>query len=225
MNNFDPPSFIDNLIPIKTDIRQQQTAGWTPGPPVRSGLGCVVHADQMIPVAEGISLAADIATPKTAGRYPAVLCSRHTVISYKTQVRPRVLVRLVSPLCSRTADTITWLSRLAGWAVPREIALFISTRRMLTIMSPLLSGVCDGQVVLFGTSYYAIVQPLVAVRKPPALKGFFAYGLDTDYFRHIVMFGGNGARSRSRASQDCPPNNFAISPPSKLDTRYGFITN
>jgi predicted acyl esterase len=49
---------------------------------------------------------------------------------------------------------------------------------------------CDGNVVLFGTSYYAVVQPQVAVRRPPALKAFFANGTDTDYFRQIVMFGG-----------------------------------
>lgn len=30
---------------------------------------------------------------------------------------------------------------------------------------------CDGNVVLYGISYYAIVQPLVAIRQPPALKG------------------------------------------------------
>ena len=35
-----------------------------------------------------------------------------------------------------------------------------------------------------------MVQPLVAVRRPHALRGFFAYGTDTDYFRHVVMSGG-----------------------------------
>ena len=41
---------------------------------------------------------------------------------------------------------------------------------------------CDGNVVLFGTSYYAVVQPQVAARRPPALKAFFANGTDTDFF-------------------------------------------
>jgi putative CocE/NonD family hydrolase len=49
---------------------------------------------------------------------------------------------------------------------------------------------CDGQVVLFGTSYYGIVQPQVAALQPPELKGFFSIEMCTDYFRHIVMFGG-----------------------------------
>jgi uncharacterized protein len=50
---------------------------------------------------------------------------------------------------------------------------------------------CDGNVVLFGTSYYGITQPQVAaIKQPPALKGFFSIEMCTDYFRHIVMFGG-----------------------------------
>jgi putative CocE/NonD family hydrolase len=49
---------------------------------------------------------------------------------------------------------------------------------------------CDGNVVLFGTSYYGITQPQVAAKDPPALRGFFTIEMCTDYFRQIVMFGG-----------------------------------
>ncbi len=49
---------------------------------------------------------------------------------------------------------------------------------------------CDGQVVLFGTSYYGLTQPQVARLRPPALKGFFTNEMCTDFFRHIAMFGG-----------------------------------
>ena len=49
---------------------------------------------------------------------------------------------------------------------------------------------CDGQVVLFGTSYYELNQPQVARLRPPALKGFFTNEMCTDFFRHIAMFGG-----------------------------------
>jgi putative CocE/NonD family hydrolase len=49
---------------------------------------------------------------------------------------------------------------------------------------------CDGNVVLFGTSYYGMTQPLVAVRQPPALKAFFCNEICTDYFRQIWQFGG-----------------------------------
>jgi uncharacterized protein len=48
-DEFDDASFLDNLIPLKVRIDQQQTAGWTPGAPVHQELGCRIHADQMIP--------------------------------------------------------------------------------------------------------------------------------------------------------------------------------
>ena len=60
MNTIYPEvNFWDNLIPIKGGLDGAQLAGWTPGPAVKSGLGCMLYADQMIPVGEGISLAAD----------------------------------------------------------------------------------------------------------------------------------------------------------------------
>lgn len=65
--------FWDNLILLKGGIDGPQLAGWTPGPPAKSGLGCVLYADQMIPVDEGVSLAADVYTPKAKGRHPAIL--------------------------------------------------------------------------------------------------------------------------------------------------------
>jgi putative CocE/NonD family hydrolase len=49
---------------------------------------------------------------------------------------------------------------------------------------------CNGDVVLFGTSYYGMTQPLVAARRPPALRAFFANEMCTDFYRHLVQFGG-----------------------------------
>jgi uncharacterized protein len=42
-------------------------------PPAKGGLGCVLYADPMIPLDDGVSRAADVYTPKAKGRYPAVL--------------------------------------------------------------------------------------------------------------------------------------------------------
>ena len=42
------PRLLDNLIPLRGDTFGPQLAGWTPGPPVNGGLGCLVWADQMI---------------------------------------------------------------------------------------------------------------------------------------------------------------------------------
>jgi hypothetical protein len=67
------PGFWDNLIPLRPSLSGVQLAGWQPGPPVMSGLGCQLLADQRIPVSGNVSLAADVYTPKTEGRYPAVV--------------------------------------------------------------------------------------------------------------------------------------------------------
>src|SRR5947209_6967085 len=67
------PGFWDNLIPLRGSLSGLQYAGWQAGAAVRSGLGCVVYADQMIPVGNGVSLAADLYIPKARGRYPAVI--------------------------------------------------------------------------------------------------------------------------------------------------------
>jgi uncharacterized protein len=58
------PRLLDNLIPLRGDTFGPQLAGWTPGPPVSSGLGCLVWADQMIPVDDGVCQAADVYTPR-----------------------------------------------------------------------------------------------------------------------------------------------------------------
>lgn len=74
MNAITPKAkFFDNIIPFKKGIFGEQTAGWQPGPPAMRGMGCKIIADQMIPMADGISVAGDIYLPKKAGRYPAIL--------------------------------------------------------------------------------------------------------------------------------------------------------
>ncbi|HUL03823.1 MAG TPA: hypothetical protein VLV16_11400, partial [Gemmatimonadales bacterium] len=37
------PGFWDDLVPLKGGLFGAQLAGWTPGPPARSGLGCLWH--------------------------------------------------------------------------------------------------------------------------------------------------------------------------------------
>ena len=49
---------------------------------------------------------------------------------------------------------------------------------------------CNGDVCLFGTSYYGLIQPLVAARRPPALRAMFAHEICTDMFRHLGLHGG-----------------------------------
>ena len=192
---FDNPPFLDNLIPVRTGLPEPQTAGWTPGAPVYSGLGCVVHADQMIPVADGISLAADICTPKRDGRYPAVVL----FAAYSHQLQPTGAPTGTNetgsaPVFTDRGYVHVVVSRRGMGRSQGESGVFFNDTDVAdheaVIEWAARQPWSDGNVVLFGTSYYAMVQPLVAVRRPQALRGFFAYGTDTDYFRHVVMSGG-----------------------------------
>ncbi len=194
-SNFEHPSFADNLISLKGDLRQQQTAGWTPGPPVYEGLGCTFHADQMIPVAEGISLGADIATPKKEGRYPAVVLFAAYSHELQQTGAPTGSNETGSSavFANRGYNHVVVSRRGMGRSQGDSGVFFNSTDvedHYAVIEWSANQPWCDGNVVLFGTSYYAMVQPEVAVRRPPSLRAFFANETDTDYFRQIVMFGG-----------------------------------
>ena len=70
---FDRHVHRDNLISLKTDLDRPANRWMDTRSAVHTGLGCRVHADQMIPLADGIALAADSYTPKVTGQYPAVV--------------------------------------------------------------------------------------------------------------------------------------------------------
>lgn len=193
--NFSDPSSLDNLIPLKPDLRQQQTAGWTPGEPVYRGLGCIVHANQMIPVAADVCLSADIYTPARAGRYPAVVAFAAYSIQLQSSGAPTGNNETGEPPIFTDRGYVHVIVARRGMGRSQgESVLFFNP----TDVDDLVEVIewcahqpwCDGKVVLFGTSYYAVVQPLTATRQTPSLKGFFAHSTDTDFFRQIAMFGG-----------------------------------
>lgn len=194
-SNFADPPFIDNLISVKTDLSQQQTASWTPGAPVMQGLGSRVHADQLIPVAEGIALAADITTPAKPGRYPAVIAfSAYSHQLQNTGAPTGTNETGEGGVFSDRGYVHLVVSRRGmGRSQGDSVVFFNETDvddHVAVVEWAARQPWCDGNVVLFGTSYYAVVQPQVAARRPPSLRAFFANGTDTDYFRQIVMFGG-----------------------------------
>ncbi|WP_348644265.1 CocE/NonD family hydrolase [Methylocystis sp. H4A] len=68
------PEWLDNLIPMKApELTREQLAGWRPTRAAAEGLGCRLFADQRIEVAGGVTLSADVYTPRAPGRYPAIV--------------------------------------------------------------------------------------------------------------------------------------------------------
>jgi uncharacterized protein len=185
----------DNVIPLRGSLSGPQLAGWEPGPAVLSGLGCELLADQAIPVADGVSLAGDVYLPKRPGRYPAVLSFGGYSKELHTAGAPTGSNEVGSPSLftgrgyARVIVTRRGMGRSGG-----DPDIFFSDQEvndMTTVIAWLAEQPwCNGDVVMFGTSYYGMVQPRAAVERPPALKAFFCNEICTDYFRHLIQFGG-----------------------------------
>lgn len=189
------PGFWDNLIPLKGGLFGAQLAGWTPGPPAKSGLGCRILANRMIEVAPSISLAADVYVPKLPGRYPAIV----SFAAYSKELQaagvPSGNNETGSPpvFTDRGYVHVIATRRGMGRSGGKDAEYLNDTDvedHAKVIRWAAAQPWCDGQVVLFGTSYYGLTQPQVARMRPPALRGFFANEMCTDFFRHIAMFGG-----------------------------------
>lgn len=187
--------FWDNVIPLRGGSYGPQLAGWTPGPAVRTGLGCRLYSDQMFPVDDGVSLAADIYTPKAEGRYPAILAFSAYAKELQSSGAPTGTNETGSPpiFTDRGYAHVIVARRGMGRSQGESVAFFNDTDvedHAKAIAWIAKQPWCDGNVVLFGTSYYGMTQPQVAIHQPAALKGFFTIEMCTDYFRHITMFGG-----------------------------------
>ena len=187
--------FWDNLVPLRGGSHGPQLAGWSPSPAARTGMGCRLYSDQMIPVEDGISLAADIYTPKAEGRYPAILAYSAYAKELQSSGAPTGTNETGSPpvFTDRGYAHVVVARRGMGRSQGESGVFFNDTDvedHAKTIAWIAQQPWCDGNVVLFGTSYYGMTKPQVAIHAPPALKGFFAIEMCTDYFRHIMMFGG-----------------------------------
>jgi uncharacterized protein len=188
-------SFGDNLIPLKASVAGIQYAGWKPTKERINGLGCRVLANQKIPVAEGICLSGDVYTPKKEGRYPAIISFSPYCKELHTAGAPTGGNEVGSPpvFTNRGYCHVIVAARGMGQS-EGEFGLFWNSTQVddheACIAWAAKQSWCDGQVVLFGTSYYGMTQPLVAVRNPPALKAFFCNEICTDFFRHAIQYGG-----------------------------------
>ncbi|WP_035716482.1 CocE/NonD family hydrolase [Azorhizobium doebereinerae] len=189
-------AWLDNLIPIKVPaLEHEQLAGWRPNGAAAQGLGCRLLADQRIAVAPDVTLSADVYVPRVPGRYPAVVQFAAYTRELHTAGMPTGSNEIGCPpvFTDRGYAQVVVMRRGMGRSGGTE-AVFLSEQDVddheRVIAWAAAQPWCDGRVVLFGTSYYGMTQPLVAVRRPPALKAFFCNEICTDYFRHLLHFGG-----------------------------------
>lgn len=187
--------FWDNLISIRPALGGEQLAGWAPKRIAMSGLGCHLLADQRIPVDGDVYLSADVYTPKRRGRYPAVVQFAAYSRELHTAGVPTGSNEIGSPpvFTDRGYAPVVITRRGMGRS-QGEAGVFFNPQDVddheRCIAWAAEQPWCDGNVVLFGTSYYGMTQPLVAARRPPALRAFFCNEISTDFFSQDMQFGG-----------------------------------
>lgn len=189
------PGFWDNLVPLKGGLFGTQTAGWTPGPAAMTGLGCQILPDQMIPVDDGVALGSDLYLPKTPGQYPAVVVFGAYSKELHATGAPTGSNETGSPPVFTDRGYAHLIVERRGMGISGgETEVFFNDRDVADHEKVIAWAAeqpwCNGEVVLFGTSYYGCTQPQVAARRPPALKAFFCNEVCTDYFRQIAAYGG-----------------------------------
>lgn len=183
------------MTALKPSTAGRQYAGWTPSTVAMSGLGQRLLADQLIPVADDAALHADVYLPKTEGRYPAVVMFGGYSTELLTAGVPMGNNEIGSPpvFTDRGYCPVVVERRGMGRSTGDQVPHFHprdTDDEVAVIAWAAEQPWCNGEVVLFGTSYYGVTQLLAAERKPPALKAFFANEVCTDLYRHLLNFGG-----------------------------------
>ncbi|MFQ5878554.1 MAG: CocE/NonD family hydrolase [Dehalococcoidia bacterium] len=156
--------------------------------------GIYEENDVRIPMRDGVRLAADILRPYAPGRYPAIV---------STSPYTRQLQRSTVPLGQNEAG-------ISEFWVPRGYAhvlvdvrgsndsggtydCFGATERR--DLHDIIEWVaeqpwCDGNIGMFGVSYYGRTQLFTAEEQPPHLKAIFPHDASCDLYRDGVFHGG-----------------------------------
>jgi putative CocE/NonD family hydrolase len=180
---------LDNLIPIRKRLNGPQYAGWMPNQFAESGCGCQIHADERIPMRDGVQLSADVYRPRKEGRFPAIV----QFAAYSRELHSAGFPSGSNevgcpPVFTDRGYAQVVICRRGMGRSGGDRQIFFSRSDVedhyQCIEWAARQSWCNGNVVLFGTSYYGMTQPQVAVQRPPSLRAFFAHEICTDFFRH-----------------------------------------
>ena len=173
--------------------------------------GVIAASDVRIPMSDGVALSCNLWRPDGAARVPAILSFHCYHAAGQTgPIRPAALstAQWRHPGQERTnasleaGDPIFFARRGYAHAVcnargtgkseglwhfsgPQEVDDVCDTIAWLAAQPW-----CDGNVVMFGVSYFAWIQLFTATRNPPALKTIFCPWGSTDLYRDLVYRGG-----------------------------------
>jgi predicted acyl esterase len=173
--------------------------------------GIVVERDVRISMSDGTEISADIFRPDTDEKFPAILgmhafeqapqtapikpVAFSSVVSlHPSEEKARGPLEAGDPNFFVRRGYVQVLANVRGtgksggkwdWFGPQELR---DTYEVIEWIAK--QNWCSGRVGMFGVSYFAIIQILVAGLNPPSLKCIFAPHALTDWYRDNVYRGG-----------------------------------
>lgn len=150
----------------------------------------IVERDMWVPMRDGVRLQADVWRPARAGRFPALL--QRT--PYNRADSFAVVVSAgIEPLRAVAAGYVVVIQDTRGrFGSEGDFTPFFDDGDdgVDTIEWLAAQPYCNGDVGMYGASYYAATQLLAAVRQPPALKAIAPQATASDYHDTWTYYGG-----------------------------------
>jgi putative CocE/NonD family hydrolase len=150
----------------------------------------IVERDVWVPMRDGVLLQADVWRPARAGRFPALL--QRT--PYNRADSFAVVVSAgIEPLRAVAAGYVVMIQDTRGrFGSEGVFTPFFDEGRdgVDTIEWLAAQPYCDGNIGMYGASYYAATQLLAAVHQPPALKAIAPQATASDYHDTWTYYGG-----------------------------------
>jgi len=197
----------------------------------------VVQKDVKIPISDGVKLSCDVFRPDSNEKFPAILGFHCYHPSGQTsQINPTAIStgQWKHPKQERTnaslesGDPNFFVRRGYVHAVCNARGTgysegkwdFVGKREVQDVYEVIewmaTQPWCDGNVAMFGVSYFAWIQLFVAALNPPALKALFCPWASTDLYRDVFYRGGILAykwpiawSQTSLIYSNCRPENYS----------------
>ena len=165
--------------------------------------GIRIERGVRIPVDEGITLDGDVFRPDAPGKFPVILCAHpYSKDAQSMQIVPEA--NSYRRAFMESGDFNFYVRR--GYAfVVMNIRGSFGSDGMFSNRNPDARAIqdiyeaiewlakrpwCDGNVGMFGVSYFSVVQKRVATLNPPHLKAIYAMYGWTDAYRDLFYHGG-----------------------------------
>jgi predicted acyl esterase len=163
--------------------------------------GIVHERDVAIPVGAGITLDADIFRPDAPGRFPVVLgVHAYSKADQLVELTPgpmsleRGHIEAGDPNFFVRRGYVHVIANIRGSGRSGGSFVYVEPEAIKDVCDAIewLAGRpwCNGNVGMFGASFFSVVAKLVAAHNPPSLKAVFAPFGSTDVYRDRHYHGG-----------------------------------